>query len=124
MTIPYRESQEPSTNPFRDVPTAKEMQASHEDLVAGWKLEGRKIAHNQALLSRVLPSILAGLKRDLRYTISNVYHSFTQNRSETLDSVNVLSTISGICEVLEEEFRARGYQTKRVEPYGFEISVP
>lgn len=124
MTTPYRESQDPIANPFRDVPTAKEMQAVHEDLVAGWKLEGRKLARNQVLLSRVLPPILAGLKRDLRYNISNVYHSFTQNYSETLSKVDTISINSGICEVLEEEFRARGYQTKRVEPYGFEISVP
>lgn len=124
MTTPYREGQEQSTNLFQSIPTAKEMQAEHENLVAGWKLEGRKMAHNQSMLQRVIPPILAGLKRDLQYTISNVFQSFTQNFSARLDNAETLANASGICEVLEEEFRARGYKTKRLEPYGFQISVP
>lgn len=124
MTTPYREGQEQPTNPFDGIPTAKEMQAEHENLVAGWKLAGRKIARNQHLLQRVIPPALAGLRRDLQYTISNVYQSFTENYSMRTDSAETLANIVGICEVLEEEFRSRGYKTKRVEPYGFQISVP
>lgn len=124
MTTPYREGQAQPTNLFEGIPTAKEMQAEHENLVAGWKLEGRKMARNQAMLPRVIPSILGGLKRDLQYTISNVYQSFTQDFSGRSDATETLANISGICEVLEEEFRARGYKTKRLEPYGFQISVP
>lgn len=124
MTTPYREGQAQFTNLFHSIPTAKEMQAEHENLVAGWKLEGRKMARNQAMLQRVIPSILGGLKRDLQYTISNVYQSFTQDFSGRSDATETLANISGICEVLEEEFRARGYKTKRLEPCGFQISVP
>ena len=124
MTTPYREGQAQPTNLFEGIPTAKEMQAKNENLVAGWKLEGRKMARNQSMLQRVMPSILTGLERDLQYTISNVYQSFTQNFSERLDNAATLANASGICEVLEEEFRARGYKTKRLGPYGFQISVP
>jgi hypothetical protein len=124
VTTPYRENQEQSANLFQSIPTAKEMQVVHENLIAGWKLEGRKMARNQSVLQRIMPSILAGLRRDLQYTISNVYQSFTQNFSERLDNVETLANIEGICEVLEEEFRARGYQTERVKSYGFQISVP
>lgn len=124
MTTSYREGQAQPTNPFESIPTAKEMQANHENLVAGWKLEGRKMARNQAILQRVIPAILAGLKRDLQYTISNVYQSFTQDFSRPLVGSEILAITLGICEVLEEEFRARGYKTKRLEPYGFQISVP
>jgi len=124
MTTPYREGQAQPTNLFEGIPTAKEMRSENENLVAGWKLEGRKMARNQAMLQRVIPPILAGLKRDLQYTISNVYQSFTQDFSRPLGGAEILANNSGICEVLEEEFRSRGYQTKRLEPYGFQISVP
>lgn len=124
MTTPYREGQAQPTNLFEGIPTAKEMQAEHENIVAGWKLEGRKMARNQFMLQRVMPSILDGLKRDLQYTISNVYQSFTQDFSRPLVGSEILAIALGICEVLEEEFRARGYKTKRLGPYGFQISVP
>jgi hypothetical protein len=124
MTSPYRENQNQPTNPFDKIPSAAEMLAKHENLVASWVQEGRRIARNSTFLYRVIPSILNALEKEQCCLIKNVYGLLTDNYSKDLNSHEVRAIVSGIYGVLQEEFESRGYETSRLDHSGIKISIP